>query len=188
MTAVAESSAHRRTSAHRRAWLRTAAAGLAVFLYLVGWSIYATLHTTTRYRPLEPGVAGTAMGAEWRLLSLMETSRLEDSSSGKPQPADAGTTFVIVRLERVPLQPSDFALCSANLLGPGGRIWQASTYELDVQRDAARCDSGDTVVGQSYRFENVYVVPTVFIDQVVGVALTDRSTAKRNLVLRPPPP
>ena len=42
------------------------------------------------------------------------------------------------------------------------------------------------MVGQTYGFEVIYVVPTAFVDEVVGVALPDGTTASRTPVLRPP--
>lgn len=176
-----------RPSERRRAWLSTAVVGLVVLLYLVGWTVYSLAHTgDDRYRAVDPGAPATVRDAEWRLLSLVRTTRLT-ASSGEPGYADAGATYVVAQLERTPVAASDFALCATALLGPGGRIWEPGGYSLGLPvREAPTCSSEDRVVGQSYRFEVVYVVPTAFVDEVVGVALPDRSTADRTPVLRPP--
>lgn len=176
-----------RPADRRLAWLRTAVVGLVVLLYLVGWTVYSLAHTgDDRYRALEPGAAATALDAEWRLLSLVQTTRLA-ASSGEPGYAEAGATFVVAQLERTPVTATDFAYCTTALLGPGGRVWEPGGYGLGVpSRDTPSCNSEDRVVGQTYRFEVIYVVPTAFVDEVVGVALPDGSDAGRTPVLRPP--
>lgn len=176
-----------RPSDRRRAWLRTAVVGVVVLLYLVGWTVYALARTgDDRYRALDPGDTATVRGAEWRLLSLEQTTRLA-ASAGEPGYAGAGATYVVAELERTPVAPSDFALCATALLGPDGRIWEPGGYGPEFPiRDAATCDSADRVVGQTYRFEVVYLVPTAFVDGVVGVALPDRLDPARTPVLRPP--
>ena len=176
-----------RPSERRRAWLWTAVVGLVVLIYLVGWTVYSLAHTgEDRYRAFEPGAAATALDAEWRLVSLVRTTRLA-ASSGEPGYADAGSTFVVAQLERTPVTVSDFAFCTTALLGPGGRVWEPGGYGLGVpSRDTPSCDLEDREVGRTYRFEVVYVVPSAFVDEVVGVALPDGTTAGRTPVLRPP--
>jgi hypothetical protein len=189
MTAVLDPAPPRaaRPGERRRAWLQTAVVGLLVLVYLVGWAVYALAHTgADRYRALGPGVPATALGAEWRLLSLVQTTRLT-ASAGEPGVAAAGATYVVASLERTPLAATDFLSCGTALLGPGGRIWEPGDFSLGVPtREAPRCSSEDREVGRTYAFEVVYVVPTAFVDQVVGVALPDRTTADRTPVLRPP--
>ena len=176
-----------RPSERRRAWLWTAAVGLLVLIYLAGWTVYALAHTgEDRYRVVEPGAPATALDAEWRLLSLVQTTRLA-ASSGEPGYAEAGVTYVVAQLERTPVTATDFAFCTTALLGPGGRIWDPADYSAGLpSRDAPSCSSEDLEVGRTYRFEVVYVVPTAFVDEAVGVALPDGSTAARTPVLRPP--
>lgn len=176
-----------RPSDRRRAWLRTAVIGLAALVYLVSWTVYSLARTgDDRYRALEPGRTATVRGVEWRLLSLVQTTQLA-ASSGEPGYAGAGATYVVAQLERTPAATSDFAVCTTALLGPDGRIWEPGGYGPEFPiRDAPTCGSQDRVVGQTYRFEVVYLVPTAFVDGVVGVALPDRSNADRTPVLRQP--
>lgn len=189
MTAVLDPAPPRaeRPADRRRAWLRTAVVALVVLGYLVGWTVYALAHTgDDRYRAVEPGEAATALDAEWRLLSLVQTTRLA-ASAGEDGYAEAGSTFVVAQLERTPVTATDFAFCTTALLGPGGRVWGPGGYGLGVpSRDTPSCGSEDTVVGRTYRFEVIYVVPTGLLDDVVGVALPDGTTARRTPVLRPP--
>ena len=171
----------------RRAWLSTAAVGLVVLTYLTGWSVHALARTgDDRYRAVAPGAPATALDAEWRLLGLVRTTRLA-ASAGEPGQAGAGSTYVVAELERTPTAPAAFASCTTALLGPGGRVWEPAAAGLDVpSRDAPSCSSDDREVGQTYVFEVVYLVPTAFVDEVVGVALPDDATADRTPVLRPP--
>ncbi len=170
-----------------RAWLRLAVVGLVALLYLTGWSVYALTRTgDDRYRAVEPGAAVTALDAEWRLLSLVQTTRLA-SSSGEPGVAGARAVYVVAQLERTPVRATDFARCTTALLGPAGRLWEAAGYEADLPpRDAPSCSSEDTVVGRGYRFEAVYVVPEAFVGDVLGVVLPRGAPAQRKPVLRPP--
>ncbi|SDT42674.1 hypothetical protein SAMN04488543_4325 [Friedmanniella luteola] len=176
-----------RPAARRRAWLLTAAGALVTLLYLLSWSVYALAHTgDDRYRAVAPGAPARALSAEWRLLGLVRTPRLV-ASSGEPGLAGAGATYVVAELERTPVEVTDFAFCTTALLGPGGRVWEPGDRGSGVpSRDTPGCSSEDREVGRAYRFEVVYLVPTAFVDQVVGVALPDRTTAARTPVLRPP--
>lgn len=172
----------------RRAWCWTAVVASLVLSYLVVYTGYAYVHTHDRYRPLAPGAAGSRDGAELRVLSLVQTDQLRDSdtsSDDPPQVADAGSTFVVAEVEMVQATPTEYPLCAVDLLGPGGRLWEPASYDLDVQRTRT-CSSSDIRVGEPYRFEAVYVVPTVFVDGLVGLALDDDSSPARTPVLRPP--
>lgn len=189
MTAVLDPapSPPQRPAERRRAWLLTAVVGLVVLVYLTGWSVYSLAHTgDDRYRALPPGAPATALDAEWRLLSLVRTTQLA-ASSGDPGFADAGSTFVVATVERTPVTAAEFTYCTTALLGPGGRVWEPGTLGSDLPlRDTPRCRTEDDEVGRTYAFEVIYLVPTAFADQVVGVAVPDSSTAARTPVLRPP--
>lgn len=176
-----------RPAERRRAWLLTAVVGLVVLVYLTGWSVYALARTgEDRYRALAPGAPATALDAEWRLLGLVRTDRLV-ASAGEPGHAAAGSTYVVAELERTPTTATDFAFCTTALLGPDGRVWEPADFGSGVpSRDAPSCSTEDLEVGRTYAFEVVYLVPTAFVDQLVGVAVPDRSTAARTPVLRPP--
>ena len=171
----------------RRAWLLTAVVGLAALVYLTGWSVYSLAHTgDDRYAVGAPGAPATALDAEWRLLSLVRTTRLV-ASAGEPGQAGAGSTFVVAELERTPTAAADFAFCTTVLLGPDGREWEPADHGVGVpSRDVPSCDSEDREAGRTYAFQVVYLVPTRFVDEVVGVALPDGTSADRTAVLRPP--
>ena len=189
MTAVLDPAppAPPRPGERRRAGLPAAVVASVVLTYLTGWSVYALAHTgDDRYAVGAPGTPAEALDAEWRLLSLVRTTRLV-ASAGEPGQAGAGSTFVVAELERTPTAATDFAFCSTVLLGPDGREWEPADYGVGVpSRDALSCDSEDREVGRTYGFQVVYLVPTRFVDAVVGIALPDRSSADRTAVLRPP--
>lgn len=170
----------------RRAWLLTTVVALLVLVYLVGWSLYAGTHTADRYRQLPPGAVGTRAGAEVRLLSLTRTQRLAAADGGDPQIADAGTTFVVAELELTQRRSVDIVVCTADLLGADQRLWEPEVLGVRVQRPESTCRSDAAALDQPRRFDEIYVVPTAFVDGLVGVALTDHSNADRTQVLRPP--
>ena len=57
---------------------------LVVAIYLSLWTAYALNGLTShgRYRQYDPGAPVTAMGAEFRLVSLVQTTQVTDSSTG----------------------------------------------------------------------------------------------------------
>ena len=65
----------------RRAWLRAACVLVAVAVYLNVWTTYALYGLTEygRYTQQQPGASTTAMGAEFRLVSLVQTTELVNS-------------------------------------------------------------------------------------------------------------
>lgn len=168
----------------RRAWLLLGVVGLLVLVYLTAVSVWAHTHTATRYEQLAPGAAGTRGGAEFRLLSLTRAGELADAEQGEPQVADAGATFVVAQVEVLRRVEDGPFLCGVDLLGPGGRVWTATTVE--VQRALPSCSSADVRLGQAHRFESVFLVPERYADQLAGAALTDNSGPDRSAVLRPP--
>lgn len=168
----------------RRAWLLLGVVALVVLVYLTGFSVWAHTYTSTRYTQLAPGAAGTRGGAEFRLLTLTRSAELADAGGGEPQVADAGATFVVAEVEVVRQVADEGFLCGVDLLGPGGRVWSATTVE--VQRPVPSCRSTEVAVGRPTRFESVFLVPERYADQLVGAALTDNSGPGRSAVLRPP--
>ena len=171
-------------SPRRRAWLQTAVVGLLVLIYLVGWSVYADVHTDERYEQRPPGAAGSRGGADFRVLSLVRSERLQDRTGAEPAIAPAGATFVVAELEVVRQGDDPTFLCAAELLGPGGRRWTPSGAE--VERRVSYCRTDEIRPGQPYRFESVYTVPDRYADQLLGLALIDSTSTARAPVLTPP--
>jgi hypothetical protein len=168
----------------RRSWLLLGVVALAVLAYLTIFSVYAYTHTAERYVQLAPGAAGHRGGADFRLLRLTRSVELADRAGGAPQVADPGATFVVAEVEVVRQREDGTFLCGVDLLGPGQRLWGATTTE--VERTLPSCSSADVQVGAPYRFEAVFLVPDRYAGQLLGAALTDHSGPQRSAVLRPP--
>ena len=168
----------------RRSWLVLAALALLTAVYLTGWSAWATLHVTERYEQRAPGAPASRGGAEFRVVSLTQSSELADSTGGEPQAADPGAVFVVAVVEAIPRVAAPSTLCTVALLGPDGRTWEPGTVR--VQRRVPYCSAADARPGQPYRFESVFLVPERYAGALRGVVLTETGGAGRSAVLRPP--
>ena len=168
----------------RRAWLLTAAVGLAVLIYLTAWSAYATVHTQPRYRQLAPGAVGQRAGIDFRVLSLRQSTQVP--TSDQPEVPDPGATFVVAVVELTQRRVEPVQGCEQlALLGSGGRRWE-STFASSATLQPDFCRFDDVVLGRPYRYSVLYPVPTRDVDRLVGLALLDDSSAARTQVLRPP--
>ena len=118
--------ARRGTGSRRQAWLRAGCVFLVVLIYLCWWTTYAVNGLTVygRYRQLEPGVPASAMGAEFRLTSLVQTDELTNQITDEILPPMPNSVWVVARVEVVRQVESDFFLCSFSLLGPDRRVWE----------------------------------------------------------------
>ena len=175
-------------SARRRAWLRAACVIVAVLTYLNIWSAVAIQGLTDygRYSQLAPGEPVQAKGAEFRLLSLVQTSQLIDSASDRPVPPAINAVWVVARIDVVRQDPSQQLYCNFQLLGPNRRIWDpSSTY---VSREAERrCPtSTETKTGQTYPVEIVFEIPEDYAGQLAGVVVEDSAGGGARPVLVPP--
>jgi hypothetical protein len=159
------------------------AAFAAVAIYVTWWVTYAGIHYEPRYSIRAPGAAAEVKGTSVRLLSLVRSDRLADASGGPPELPHPGAVWVVAEFESLQHDPAEKLLCSSmRLLGPQGRLWNPELFR--VQRAMQECQPNQPV-GQAVRYESVYVVPARYADQLIGIALEDRSTAARTQVIRP---
>jgi hypothetical protein len=160
------------------------AAFAAVAIYVVWWVTYAGIHYDPRYSLRPPGAAADVKGTSVRLLSLVRSDQLADASGGPPEIPHPGAVWVVAEFESTQHDPADKLSCgSTRLLGPQGRLWNPELFR--VQRTMQECQSSQPV-GQAVRYESIFMVPARYADQLIGIALEDRSTAARTQVIRPP--
>lgn len=174
-----------------RSWLLFLTAGCLVLIYMVIWIVYAAAHTVDRYVQLPPGQpsATSVTQAQYRLKSLVKTERINDKDDpDDPQIAEAGTIFVVAEFEVVRVAEDDVFYCQAELVVDGYRkIGNASPTALDGDpEDSLSCSGDDLKIGQPYRFQSTYTVPTRFADKIYGVAVTYTGSGAPYQVIRPP--
>lgn len=172
----------------RRAWVLAGCAGLLVLVYLVGWTAYAANGLTVlgRLDQRAPGEPGTALGAEYRLLSLTRTDEIRDEESPDRSAVAAGNaTWVVAVVEVVRRQEQEDYYCSFELVGPDRRRWDPDPPLL--QRTlTSYCRAEDLPLGRPGRVEIIFEVPTAFLDRIHGVAVPDAASRRATPVLRPP--
>ena len=161
------------------------AAFAAVLIYVIWWVTYAGIHYIPRYTMRPPGAGGELQGTTVRVLSLTRSDRLADAEGEEPGVPAPGAVWVVAELEAVRHDPAKEFLCGAQLIGPERRLW--STASVRTRRAIQDCPL-DLVVGQPVRFESIFMVPARYADQLVGIALSDDSSAARTPVIRPPEP
>ena len=114
----------------RSAWLRAACVLLAVAVDLSLWTAYALNGLTShgRYHQYDPGVPVTAMGAEFRLVSLVQTTQVTDSSTGDISTPPLNAVFLVARVVDVVRRSADPDLfCCSPSWAPGRRTWEPNT-------------------------------------------------------------
>lgn len=170
----------------RRGWLFAAAAFGLVLVYLLAWVTYASSHVQGpgRFRQLGPGQAATVGDAQFRLLSLRQTTQMATEQGEPEAPPAAGAVWVIADLEMVQARVDPERLCSFAVLGPGRRLWESTTA---VGRDRpSSCRDVTAADRAPGRFETTFVVPESYVGQLRGVVVRDVGSAARQLVLTPP--
>ena len=155
----------------------------AVLIYLIWWVTYAGIHYIPRYTLRPPGASGEVQGTTVRVLSLVRSEQLADADGSQPGLPDPGAVWVVAELEAVRHDPAKEFNCGARLLGPEQRLW-STTASVRTKRAMESCPL-DLPVGQSVRFESIFMVPARYADQLLGIALTDHSSAARTPVIRP---
>lgn len=171
----------------RRAWLRAGCVFLVVLIYLCWWTTYAVngLSAYGRYRQLEPGAPASVMGAEVRLTSLAQTSRLVNSITDEISSPPANTVWLVARVEVVRRTESEFFLCSFSVLGPERRIWEKDSGFVSRDTDSF-CDEESAPLGRPIQVEAVFQVPVRYVDQLAGVVVDDATSREARQVLVPP--
>ena len=171
----------------RRAWLPACCVILAVLTYLNVWSTVAIQGLTDygRYTQLDPGKPARAMGAEFRLVSLVQTTQLVDSITDQVEPPADNAVWVVARVDVVRQDPNESLYCNFQLLGPNRRTWkESSTY---VSRTLERrCTMASMEVGRDYPLEITFEVPERYVGELAGVVVEDSAVHGARQVLVPP--
>ena len=178
--------ARRGTGSRRQAWLRAGCVFLVVLVYLCWWTTYAVngLSVYGRYRQLEPGVPASAMGAEFRLTSLVQTDELTNQITDEILPPMPNSVWVVARVEVERQVESDFFLCSFSLLGPDRRVWEQDSGF--VSRDISSfCDEESAPLGRPIQVETVFQIPTRYVDQLAGLVVNDGASRDARPVMVP---
>lgn len=155
----------------------------AVLIYLIWWITYASIHFESRYSLRPPGDSVESQGSSVRLLSLVRSGELRNLNRPQAVLPDPGAVWIVGQLESVRHDSARKFSCDIELLGPEGRLWSP---DIPIGRSTPGCDL-DGPLGQVIRFEVIYMVPARYADQLMGIALEDKSTPARTPVLRPPP-
>lgn len=174
-------------SGRPRAWWLTGCAALMVLTYLLGWTAYAAngLVILGRLQQLAPGETAVQRGADHRLLRLIRTEEISPVEYGEPATAATGASWVIAELEVTRRQAVPDFFCLFTLVGPDRRRWEPSPPSLQ-RRLPSSCREEEMPIGQPHRVEVIFAVPDRFLNQIYGVGLTDSTSRKPTLVLRPP--
>lgn len=171
----------------RRAWLLAGCAGLLVLVHLVGWTAYASNGLTAlgRIDQLAPGQPGTALGAEYRLLSLTRTDEIRDQeSTERSEVAGANATWVVAVVEVIRRQDVPDYYCPFELVGPDRRRWDPDPPLLQRTLTSS-CRAEDLPIDRPGRVEVIFTIPAVFLDRIYGVAVPDVASRRATPVLRP---
>lgn len=173
-----------RVTGRARDWLVVVCVLLAIGSYWTVWVHYVKVHTVTRYVAAAPGAPYVTDGQTLRVLRLTRTTTLtSDNDGAEPQVASAGAEFVVAELELTLDHPVEYPECSPVLVGPDQRVWERAS--LDVSRDLT-VSCSDAKVGVPLRAEVVYEVPSVWADQLYGLAVDDPTVVRPALVISPP--
>ncbi|QDP94767.1 hypothetical protein FOE78_01510 [Microlunatus elymi] len=176
-----------RLSDRARSWIVAMIAFCCVLIFLVVWTTYATTHTKDRFEQLPAGATGTLAESTFRVLELKQTEVMTDGED--QHPSDANEVWVVATMDLTLSHPVRNPTCTLELVAEGNRTWEPVTTEF-FDRSLPQYCGGDTdehpiKVGQPWRFEQVFRVPTRFVDHIYGVALVDHGTAAPMKVLRP---
>lgn len=172
--------------ARREAWLRALAMLLAVATYLNIWTSYA-LHGLTdygRYEQRAPGEAVTEMGAEFRLVRLVQTTQLINTATDEVERPGVNAVWMVARIDLVRTSDEPDLFCDFTILGPQRRTWRpSSTF---VSRDLpSSCPRDETPVGQPRALEVVFEVPERYVGDLAGVVVNDPVSRGARPVLVP---
>jgi hypothetical protein len=171
----------------RRAWLRAACVLLAVAVYLSLWTAYALngLSDYGRYRQYAAGTPVDSMGAEFRLVSLVQTSQLTNSITGEISSPPMNAVYLVARIDVVRRSDDPGLFCSFAILGPGRRTWEPNTDY--VSRDqSSSCRREEMPIGRPVPLEVIFQVPERYVGELAGVAVNDPVSRAARPVLTPP--
>lgn len=170
----------------QRGWLLLGGILALVLSYLAWWTTYSYTHLSAnpQFTQLAPGASAEREDGAFRLDRLVQSETLADQTGGQAEIAAAGSVWVIAELTVIPAKSASFISCEVTLVGPDQRQWTAES--APVSRTNPRYCADDAVVaGQPLRLEALFVVPSRYVDQLVGVAVPDPTTSDPARVLRP---
>jgi len=171
----------------RRAWLRAGCMLLAVAVYLSLWTAYALNGLTShgRYHQYAAGAPVDAMGAEFRLVSLVQTTQLTNSITREITSPPVNAVFLVARVDVVRRTDDPDLFCSFAILGPGRRSWGPNTDY--VSRDlGSSCPREEMTLGQPWPVEVIFQVPEKYVGDLAGLAVNDPVSRAVRPVLTPP--
>lgn len=171
----------------RRAWVRAACVLLAVAVYLNIWTTYALygLNEYGRYDQLQPGAPATAMGAEFRLVSLVQTTELVNQITDEVASPAVNAVWVVARVDVVRRSEDPDLFCTLEVLGPGRRVWEPNRDY--VSRDGkTTCTADEMPLGSVWPLEIVFQVPEKYAGDLAGVVINDPVSRSARPVLVPP--
>ncbi|HEY5783788.1 MAG TPA: hypothetical protein VIT65_03335 [Microlunatus sp.] len=172
----------------RRAWLRAGCVLLVVAVYLSLWTAYALNGLTShgRYRQYEAGAPASAMGAEFRLVSLVQTTQLTNSITGEISAPPANAVFLVARLDVVRRSDDPDLFCSFAILGPDRRNWEPNTAYVSRGLDSTCPREDMPPLGRTLPLEVIFQVPERYVGDLAGVAVDDPVSRGVRPVLTPP--
>lgn len=171
----------------RRAWLSAGCVLAAVAVYLNIWTTYALYGLTDygRYDQQDPGAVVTAMGAEFRLVSLVQTTELVSSSNQEISSPSINAVWVVARIDVVRRSEDPNLFCSFAVLGPGRRVWEPN--QDYISRDTtASCPRDGMPLGSTQPLEVIFQIPERYVGELAGVALNDPTSRSARPVLVAP--
>jgi hypothetical protein len=171
----------------RRAWLRAGCVLAAVAVYLNIWTTYALYGLTDygRYDQQEPGAVVAAMGAEFRLVSLVQTTELVSSSTQEVSSPAINAVWVVARIDVVRRSEDPNLFCSFAVLGPGRRVWDPN-QDYVSRGTTGTCARGSMPLGSTWPLEVIFQIPERYVGELAGVALNDPVSRSARPVLVAP--
>lgn len=153
-----------------------------VLIYLCIWMTYAGIHTYARFQQLPAGVTTTVDGVSYKLTGLTRTDVI--GNGDETRRAQAGATYVIADLEIVASKKSPN--CSVELVADGKRTWESNT-DFFERRLPQFCgdDEHPITPGKPWRYEQIFLIPTVFADRLYGIGVEDDTSPAPTKVLTP---
>ena len=160
---------------------------LAVAVYLSLWTAYALNGLTSygRYHQYAAGAPVTAMGAEFRLVSLVQTTQLTNSITGEITSPPVNAVFLVARVDVVRRTDDPDLFCTFAILGPGRRTWQPNTGYVSRELSGS-CPREEMTIGQPWPIEVIFQVPERYVGELAGLAVNDPVSRDVRPVLTPP--
>ena len=98
------------------------------------------------------------MGAEFRLVSLVQTTELTNSSTQEISSPPINAVWVVARIDVVRRSEDPNLFCSFAVLGPGRRVWEPNRDY--VSRDlSSSCPREEMPLASTQPLEVIFQVP-----------------------------